>query len=578
MLHIVKQLSIFGFVLVTGLGLVSADGSVTRCVWAGTGGLQNALAQGGSITFQCSGTIVMPETTISINTTLDASGRSVTLSGNGTSRLFRITPGISLTFNHLTLTKGSYATNESGGAIYNDAGTLTVIQSTFTNNVAFNGGAIYNAAGTVAIQQSSFSNNSAAYEPGSDGGGAIYNTGTLNIDASTFTNNRTGLGGGGMGGAIYSSGVSIIQTSRFIGNYGNQGAGIYNSNVMTVTENQFSMALNFQGGAVFNAGKMHFLYNSVFNNRTTYGPGIYNTDTVDVVGSAFYNNLAPSFPASGVLGGGSGIVNDLDGLLSVSDTTFANNTSENCGVILMQGGPASSLTMENVTFAGNASANPGSGLCGSIEQLLISNTLMSGKAPTANCELTTGAPPTATFNLSTDATCGAGFTTVAAAALKLGPLADNGGPSKTLALLPGSIAIDRGTCAAGVDQRGQPRPINLPTVPDTDGSGDGCDVGAFEVQQGAKEAPVINYDTSGTPTISWSGVSWASGYLVQVARYADFSDIPLYDRMVDANTLKLKLDAPPLDDGVYYWRVCARKDESRCNTWGAVQSLVVNVP
>ena len=55
---------------------------------------------------------------------------------------------------------------------------------------------------------------------------------------------------------------------------------------------------------------------------------------------------------------------------------------------------------------------------------------------------------------------------------KLGPLADNGGPTLTLALLAGSPAIDAGSdgnCSP-TDQRGEPRPAGLH-----------CDIGAFEL-------------------------------------------------------------------------------------------------
>jgi hypothetical protein len=56
--------------------------------------------------------------------------------------------------------------------------------------------------------------------------------------------------------------------------------------------------------------------------------------------------------------------------------------------------------------------------------------------------------------------------------LNLGPLQDNGGPTMTHALLPGSIAIDvipEAACEVDTDQRGFPRDSM-------------CDVGAFEVQ------------------------------------------------------------------------------------------------
>jgi hypothetical protein len=63
---------------------------------------------------------------------------------------------------------------------------------------------------------------------------------------------------------------------------------------------------------------------------------------------------------------------------------------------------------------------------------------------------------------------------ISAEALKLGPLADNGGPTMTHALLPGSVAIDvipAVMSRVSEDQRGQPRPGDTM-----------CDVGAFEVQ------------------------------------------------------------------------------------------------
>ena len=54
---------------------------------------------------------------------------------------------------------------------------------------------------------------------------------------------------------------------------------------------------------------------------------------------------------------------------------------------------------------------------------------------------------------------------------KIGPLADNGGPTKTRALLSGSPAIDAASAAAcpATDQRGVARP-----------QGAGCDIGSFE--------------------------------------------------------------------------------------------------
>ena len=79
---------------------------------------------------------------------------------------------------------------------------------------------------------------------------------------------------------------------------------------------------------------------------------------------------------------------------------------------------------------------------------------------------------TDTNNLADDGTCGSATN----GNPNLGPLANNGGPTPTHALLEGSDAIDTadaGICAAspvdGEDQRGVSRP-----------QGGGCDIGAYE--------------------------------------------------------------------------------------------------
>jgi hypothetical protein len=79
---------------------------------------------------------------------------------------------------------------------------------------------------------------------------------------------------------------------------------------------------------------------------------------------------------------------------------------------------------------------------------------------------------------------------VTAEQLNLGSLADNGGPTMTHALEAGSVAIDvipEDDCVdaegelLAADQRGEPRFVGLPFGP-FEPVGDGCDVGAFEVQ------------------------------------------------------------------------------------------------
>ena len=83
----------------------------------------------------------------------------------------------------------------------------------------------------------------------------------------------------------------------------------------------------------------------------------------------------------------------------------------------------------------------------------------------------------------------------------LGQLADNGGPSKTQALLSGSTAIDQGNSfGSTTDQRGQPRPYRYdPTITEPSG-GDGSDMGAFEVNPIPTPTPTPSPTPTPTPT------------------------------------------------------------------------------
>jgi len=93
------------------------------------------------------------------------------------------------------------------------------------------------------------------------------------------------------------------------------------------------------------------------------------------------------------------------------------------------------------------------------------------------------------YNLSSDD--GGGYLTATGDQVNtdsmLGPLQDNGGPTFTHALLPGSSAVDAGkrdtvpSLASDADQRGFQRLVDDPNIPNATG-GDGSDIGAFEVQ------------------------------------------------------------------------------------------------
>ncbi len=159
--------------------------------------------------------------------------------------------------------------------------------------------------------------------------------------------------------------------------------------------------------------------------------------------------------------------------VSGNDGDYAPGGIRNAGI----------LTLTNSTVSGNHNRYDGGSADGiqsdSIGQTQATNSIIAANVTTKyGIENCSGPFVSNGHNLSDDTTCfpAAGADLVVADAM-LAPLADNGGPTDTHDLLPGSPAIDAGddiACPA-TDQRGEARPI--------DGDGDGmahCDIGAVE--------------------------------------------------------------------------------------------------
>ena len=216
--------------------------------------------------------------------------------------------------------------------------------------------------------------------------------------------------------------------------------------------------------------------------------------------------------------GGGGIEND-GGTLAISNSTLSGNSANAGGGIFSAGGM---LTISNSTLSGNSAVFGGGifndGRDGSAP-LTISNSTLSGNSATAGAGIfNEGAAATTTitdtilnpgaifnenngtvtshgYNLCSDAAGGdtttgpGGFLNATGDVRntdpKLGPLADNGGPTQTHALLPGSPAVDKGKNVDSLptDQRGTgfARTYDDPANANATG-GDGTDIGAFEVQ------------------------------------------------------------------------------------------------
>ena len=204
--------------------------------------------------------------------------------------------------------------------------------------------------------------------------------------------------------------------------------------------------------------------------------GIYNEGNLTVSNSTVSDNLTfVPLGAGGILNGGT---------LTVSNSTFSGNRS---GAVTGLGGGISNYgttTVSNSTFSGNG----GGGLLNNSGTITVTNSIFSGNG----LSVTGDASDCATFqagaiidnggNLADDASCA--FTQSSskngATGLNLGSLADNGGPTQTVALLPGSAARDVLPAVSCVDPQGFPLAADQRGFPRLDEGESTCDSGAFE--------------------------------------------------------------------------------------------------
>ena len=274
----------------------------------------------------------------------------------------------------------------------------------------------------------------------SSNGGAILNREDLTLNSSTVSGNASGLGGG-----IFNDGEVTATNSTLSGNsslYG--GGGIYTSGTATITSSTLSgnSVSGSNGGGVFNstAGTLTITSSTLSGNSVSYdyayGGGIFSAGTVTITSSTLSGNSAD-------LGSGGGIYNF--GTATVTNSTLSGNSAR-------YGGGISSYT-GTATLTNN----------------IVANSLEGG-------DLRGGDLLTGSFNLIGDGQNLGALTNTLTNTLTddplLGPLADNGGPTQTHALLPGSPAINAGndSVTQTEDQRGLTRNVN------------GVDIGAFELQ------------------------------------------------------------------------------------------------
>jgi len=352
-------------------------------------------------------------------------------------RVFQVRQGVNVVISETTITGGGHAL-ASGAGISNSGG-LTLNEVVIRDNLGRSGGGISNN-GTLAVNGGAFIHNVARGTHGR--AGAISNFGFLFLKGVTFEEN-----GANGGGAVSNLGVATMEN-------------------VTMNDNSSSIG---EGGAISNWFELTVTGSDISGNRGGIGGGIHNDylATLSVSNSTISDNR----------GGG---VRNRWGTVTLTNVTVAENISE--------AGPRGVYN--------DLSEPPTCNVCRSSAfetgTVILRNTIVANNVG-GDCGGGPGAITSAGHNLSSDESCG--FT--AAGDMQnvdplLGPLARNGGPTQTQALLAGSPAIDAGNplaCPAS-DQRGVVRPIDG----DDDGSA-ACDIGAYE-------APTLTPTASSTASAS----------------------------------------------------------------------------
>ena len=356
-----------------------------------------------------------------------------------------LTIGISLTI----VGSGAAKTTVDGGGV----GTVFRISSgvnvalsklTVRNGYALSGGGIANS-GTLTMNRSVVTANVAHKDCGSptcgNNGGGIQNSGTLTLNNSSVLRNTVSITSDG--------GYTTCQSSC-----SSDGGGIWNSgtlviNSSTVSGNSASISYcsrghcDADGGGIFNHyATVTITQSTISGNKSRYSGGIENFGTLTLTNSTLSGNI------------GGGISSGNAGTLLINSSTV-NGNSYGWGINLFNDG---TVALQNSIVANNLTNDTPENCYGSI---------------TSNG-----------YNLSSDGTCNFNAPgDMNNTDPQLGPLQNNGGPTKTMALPSGSPAIDAGNpkgCTDSLgnllktDQRGKPRP-------DPEDLG-GCDIGAYESQ------------------------------------------------------------------------------------------------
>ena len=326
-------LALLLFVLLPNHAL--AGGPVNTCDEAA---LRAAMQNGGLVTFNCTGTILITAP-IDVNNTLLGGSTTLTINGAGNITLardsgapqfniFLIKDNKTLELQGLTVQDGGTAVflePAFGGAAHINAGaTLNVISSTLRNNNAALAGAIF-ADGNVLIKDSTIVNNSAtgaSFISGFGGGLLVTANGSATIVNSTFGGNSAGSGAAI---SVHQGNTTILHTTIANNSATNVGGGIWSEAGSTVSIGNSIVAGNTATGFNNCNGIVDGANKNNYSNDDTCSFGVAGDDQTDVI--TFLGPLANN-------GGNTQTFALLDGNPAINAVSVAACLDENAAPLL----------------------------------------------------------------------------------------------------------------------------------------------------------------------------------------------------------------------------------------------------
>lgn len=427
---------------------------------------------------------VHTEASIVVNqsVTIQGQGQSLTTvqahasAGAAGAGVFEIAAGSTVTIRDMTIRHGAAPVN--GGGVHNQ-GTLTLEDVSLVDNHAGNrGGGLCNDRGTVALTRCTVRGN----EAGHDGGGIYNQSGDVTLTECAVTDNQADPDGGGIAN---NSGTLMLTHSTVSDNDAvGQGGGIYNDphgeDVTLINSTVSGNETERNGGGIYHAGVgLLTLTNSTVEGNVVTGEGrrgggIYGS-YCDMV---LTNSTVSGNRAMGNSSYGGGIyIADFSDVSLMQCTVSGNQASDQGGGIYLHSGE---LILYHSTVTDNEAGAQGGGIY-NFSATKFKDTIIANNTATEGPDCYKRALASEGYNLVGDTTdctiselANVG-TNIIGEQPNLGPLADNGGPTETHALLTDSPAIDAGDPA-------------FAPPPDFDQRGDGfsrvvndvIDIGAYE--------------------------------------------------------------------------------------------------